>query len=94
MATAYLFEIPGITQDQGAAIIRELGLGGKPPAGQVLHVEGPMEGGLRVVDVWESQEALDAFVRDRLMPAIQRLGIAFPENFGPTAVWPVSAILK
>jgi hypothetical protein len=53
-----------------------------------------MEGGLRVVDVWESQDALDAFVRDQLMPALQRLGIAFPPNFQPTAVWPVSAILK
>ena len=53
-----------------------------------------MDGGLRVVDVWESQEALDTFVRDQLMPALQRLDIALPPNFRPAMVWPVSAMLK
>lgn len=91
MAIAFLFELPDMSSEQSAAIVRELDLGGKPPAGQILHVEGPMEGGgTRGVDVWESQEALEDFVRERLGPIMQRMGIALTE---PT-IWPVTTILK
>jgi hypothetical protein len=93
MATAYLFAIPGVTAEQGAAVLREIGLSG-PPAGQVLHIEGPMEGGLRIVDVWESQEALETFVGTLLMPAIQRLGLDFGAGVQPKAVWPVTGVLN
>jgi hypothetical protein len=51
-------------------------------------------GGTRVVDVWESQEAFDAFIRDRLQPAFAKAGVTWPADLRPTAVWPVSAILK
>jgi hypothetical protein len=95
MATAYVIEIPGMNQEQSAAVLRELGLTNTPPAGQILHIEGPMEGGgTRVVDVWESQEAFDAFIRDRLQPAFAKAGVTWPSDLRPTAVWPVSAILK
>ena len=95
MATAYLIEIPGMNSEQSAAVLRELGLTTTPPAGQILHLEGPMEGGgTRVVDVWESQEVFDTFIRDRLQPAFQKAGVSMPADFQPTAVWPVSAILK
>ena len=95
MAIAFLIEVPGLTQEQGEALLREVVPDRKPPAGQILHIEGPMEGGgLRVVDVWESEEAFTTFIRDQLMPAVQRLGIPFPENLMPTAAWSVSAVLK
>src|SRR3989440_1015158 len=45
MAIAYIIEIPGMNQEQSAAVLRELGLTNTPPAGQILHIEGPMEGG-------------------------------------------------
>lgn len=77
---------------QAATVLEELDLGGKPPAGQVLHVEGPMEGGgTRVMDVWESQEAFEGFIHERLAPIMQRLGVTPPT---PTVVWPVLAVLK
>jgi hypothetical protein len=95
MATAYLIEIPGMNQEQSAAVLRELGLTNTPPPGQILHIEGPMEGGgTRVVDVWESQEVFDAFIRDRLQPAFAKAGVTWSPDLRPTAVWPVSAILK
>jgi hypothetical protein len=95
MATAYVIEIPGMTPEQSAAVLRELGLRDTPPAGQILHVEGPMEGGgTRVVDVWESQEVFDAFIREHLMPAFQRAGVTGAEHLQPKAVWPVTAVLK
>jgi hypothetical protein len=50
------------------------GLGDEPPKGLVVHlaVERP-EGGLRYVDVWESEEECDRFVEERLHPVVHRL---------------------
>jgi hypothetical protein len=95
MATAYLIELPGMNQEQSAAVLRELGLTNTPPPGQILHIEGPMEGGgTRVVDVWESPDVFEAFIRDRLQPAFAKAGVTWPADLQPTAVWPVSATLK
>ena len=53
-------------------------LGGKTYKGGVFHVAGPKEGGWRVVDVWDSQEALDTFMRDKLMATMQKNGVPEP----------------
>jgi hypothetical protein len=45
-----------------------------PPKGMIFHSAGPVEGGWGVIDFWESREAFDAFVQDRLMPRLQGLG--------------------
>jgi hypothetical protein len=95
MAIAFLIEIPGMTAEQSAAVLRELGLTDRPPAGQVLHIEGPMEGGgMRVVDVWESPEVFQTFVQEQLGPAFQRAGVPLPADLQPKAAWPVTAVLK
>ena len=61
MAIAMMLEFPDMTEGQYAAAGQELQRDGAP-AGQLFHAGGPMEdGGIRVVDVWESQEAADAF---------------------------------
>ncbi len=95
MALAFLIEIPGMTPDQGAAVLRELGLSDRPPAGQVVHIEGPMEGGgMRIVDVWESQEAFQSFVQEQLGAAFARAGMTLPADLQPKAVWPVTGFLS
>ena len=52
-----------------------------------------MDGGMRVVDVWESPEAFQAFAQERLAAAFQEAGAAFPADMQPTAVWPVTGIM-
>jgi hypothetical protein len=95
MALAFLIEIPGMTVEQSAAVLHELGLADRPAAGQVLHVEGPIDGGgMRVVDIWESQELFQTFVQTQLAPAFGRAGMTFPADLQPKAVWPVTGILK
>jgi len=95
MAIAFLIEIPNMNAEQSAAVLRELGLNDTPPPGQILHVEGPMEGGgTRVVDVWESQEAFESFLHSRLGAAFNSAGVSLPADFQPKAVWPVTAVLK
>jgi hypothetical protein len=95
MALAFLIEIPNMTPEQGAVVLRELGLKDRPPSGQILHIEGPAEDGIyRVVDVWESAEVFQTFVQEQLGPAFARAGLTLPADMQPKAVWPVTAILK
>jgi hypothetical protein len=61
------------------------GLGDRPPDGLIVHlaIERP-EGGLRYVDVWESEADWDRFAEERLHPVvhpilIERLGTEPPE---------------
>lgn len=50
------------------------GLGDDPPPGLIIHlaVERP-EGGLRYIDVWESEADWDRFSEERLHPVVHPL---------------------
>lgn len=65
-----------------------LNLGGNSPAGNLFHVAGFADGGLRVVEVWESESALQTFL-GILGPLTQSMGIAPPE----VKIFPVHNIL-
>jgi hypothetical protein len=45
-----------------------------PPAGLLLHVAGPTDEGVRIIDVWESEDDWKRFRAERLAPAIAALG--------------------
>ncbi len=50
------------------------GLGDDPPKGLIVHLAVERaEGGLRYIDVWESEEDSDRFVEERLHPVVHRL---------------------
>lgn len=49
-------------------------LGEATPTGLILHVAGPTDEGFRIIDIWETEEAWQAFRADRLEPAIAALG--------------------
>jgi hypothetical protein len=88
MAVAFLLEWPGVTLDQYEAVVQDLDLGGKTYPGGIFHVAGPTESGLRVVDVWESEEAFGAF-QPKLVAALQKNGVQPPQ----VQAWPVHATL-
>lgn len=90
MAIGILIEIPGGTQKQYDKVLEKLQLGGKPAPGGLYHVAGPMDGGWRVVDVWESKEAFDTFFKAKLQKALQEAGVP---PFQPK-VFPVHNTLK
>jgi hypothetical protein len=88
MAIVVLQDFPGGTQEQYDKVTAQLNLGGHSPQGCLFHVAGMVEGGLRAVDVWESQDALNAFM-GVLGPVAQSVGIPQPQ----VTVWPVHNIL-
>ena len=77
MVYAYLQDVP-IGPEVYGRIVEELGP--EPLDGSLLHlcVRRP-DGGLRYVDVWESEEACARAFQDRIHPAVDRaLGGARP----------------
>lgn len=68
MAYAFTQDVP-INQAVYQRIVE--GLGDEPPKGLIVHlaIERP-EGGLRYIDVWESQEDADRFGEERLHPVV------------------------
>jgi hypothetical protein len=45
-----------------------------PPAGLIVHVAGRTDEGVRIIDVWEDEEAWERFRKECLAPAIAALG--------------------
>jgi hypothetical protein len=42
-------------------------------AGARFHAAGESPAGWRIIELWESREGLDAFIRDSLDPAVQEV---------------------
>ena len=79
MVVATLLEFPSVTQEQYERVGASLSRAG-PPLGILYHACGPVEGGWRIMDIWESQEAFDRFVDEAYIPAIQAQGGLAPSR--------------
>ncbi|MFI9583119.1 hypothetical protein ACIHCQ_15020 [Streptomyces sp. NPDC052236] len=67
--------LQGITTDQYDALNAELRkLPGDPFAGCLSHVCIPSSSGLHILDLWESEEAMEKF-GTIVMPIAERLGL-------------------
>jgi hypothetical protein len=62
-----------VTPELADEVEVEMGVRDDPPAGLIVHVRLERQGQWHVVDIWDSLEAYEAFVRDRLAPASQRV---------------------
>lgn len=90
MAMAFILEFPGATAAQYDAVIADMQLGGSVPPGAIFHVAGPMDGGWRVVDVWESPEAFERFRAEQIEPMTRKHGVGAPR----VTAFPVHNILR
>ncbi|MER7000684.1 hypothetical protein [Streptomyces sp. NPDC000410] len=82
MAIIVTMESPGVGEELYDAVIARLTDGGEftsladvPAPGLIAHVAGPVDGGWRWIDVWESEEALENFSKI-LQPILADLGHA------------------
>jgi quinol monooxygenase YgiN len=75
MAIGTVFVGPGVTQAQYEQVFNQVAPTDQMPTGMLSHVAGPTENGWCVVEVWESQEALQRFFEDTLNQALQQAGI-------------------
>ncbi len=81
MAIGLIFFGTGVTQAQYEQVRNEVAPGNKLPPGMLYHAGGPAQNGWRVVEVWESQEAADRFVKEKLGAALQKASITVQPEF-------------
>jgi hypothetical protein len=85
MPVAMMVDNPQGSQETYDQVREQAGL--DRAAGGVLHVAGPSpNGGWRVIEVFDSEDAAKRFVQERLVPAFQAIGAPPPP---PPEFWPV-----
>jgi hypothetical protein len=92
MAVAFVQEFPIVDGDTSTtnydAVVEELGLDAAPD-GLIAHTAGfdHDRGVFRIFDVWESREAGQRFMDERLMPIVERMAAEVGEaEFAPPTV--------
>lgn len=89
MPVLVIAEAPGGTAELDKAMMEALNLAADPPQGARVRLAGPTETGWRIVSLWDSRESFDAFLRDRLTPALERAGRSIPEF----EFWPIESVI-
>jgi hypothetical protein len=79
MAVLVIAENLGGTAEVDEAVVKSLNLITDPPPGARFRMAGPMHGGWRVLSLWESREAFESFVDQRLKPALEAAGRPQPQ---------------
>lgn len=74
MAVVMQMTWSGVTTGQYDAARKVIGMDTTPLAGCLSHVAWQQDGALRVVDVWESEQAWTTYLHDRLLPGIHQVG--------------------
>jgi hypothetical protein len=77
VAVAVQLDFHGATIEQYDQINERIGLlpGGPASAQELFHWVARTEDGFRVVDVWESREAFEAFAHEKLSPIYHEVGV-------------------
>jgi heme-degrading monooxygenase HmoA len=75
LAIGAVFSINGVTQAQYEQVFQKVSPNGQMPAGMLFHVAGPTESGWCVVEIWESQDAVQRFFETTLHSALEQAGI-------------------
>jgi hypothetical protein len=83
MAEGLILEFEGVGREQYKAVNAQLGIDmdsgqGDWPAGLAFHAGGAKPGGWVVFEVWDSQEAQQQFMNERLARALKEGGISDP----------------
>lgn len=91
MSVAMIMRWDGFTTEQYDKVRTMVDLDQNFPPGAKLHVVTHDGSALRVTDVWESGEALNTFVNNRLMPAIHSIGVTTQPE---VEVYPLHALLS
>ena len=78
MAVCLIIENPDQTQELTERVLAHVRSTGPVPAeGARLFLGGPAEPGWRFISVWDSEEAIDRFIAERLIPAYAEAGMSF-----------------
>ena len=81
MAILAIFEATGHTEAQYDQVRRRVSPDNRLPPGMLSHAAGTSETGFCVVEVWESQEALQQFFEQAVSQPLQEAGMNVQSRF-------------
>jgi len=81
MAVGVQLDFGGATLEQYDRVNELTGLlpFGPAPRNELFHWVAKTDRGIRVIDVWESRDAFERFVHERLGPVFEEVGMPGPE---------------
>lgn len=80
MPVAFMLDFPDGSLKQYDDVVAKMQLGGQLPPGALFHCAGAGPGGgVRVLDVWESDAAFQAYAEARIRPLSAEAGLLPPE---------------
>jgi hypothetical protein len=68
-------DVEGLTPEEYRSVLDKMGVETHPDAHIYLHITASIEDGFRVIEIWDSKEAFEEFLKNRLAPANEALGI-------------------
>ena len=74
MAVHIRIELPGVGVEEFDRIDGAINARDNHPEGLIFSGSGPVDGGWRVLDFWESRAHFDAFAVERIGPAVAAAG--------------------
>jgi hypothetical protein len=74
MAVVVVNEVEGGSKDFYEQVSGKVMSGGRLPDGCQLHIAGPIEGGWRIITVWDSEDDFQRFRNEKLIPALSEVG--------------------
>ncbi len=80
MAVGVLVDYPDVTLEQYDEVVEIMGLlpGGPPPSGVLFHCVTKTDTGIRIIDVWDSRQALVEFQEETIVPLFRKIGVMHP----------------
>ena len=79
MAILAIVACKGLTKAHYESLRKTVNWEGHPPMGLMFHAAGfDDSGSIRVADVWDSKESMEAFFKVRLLPAIRSMNCPEP----------------
>jgi len=73
-------DVIGLSTNEYRAVLDKMGVETNPAANIFLHLTAPIDGGYRIIEIWDSKEAFEEFLQKRLTPANEALGIKSKAN--------------
>jgi hypothetical protein len=76
MAVGISITLPGVGVEEFDRVDAVIDVRGNHPDGLIFSASGPVDGGWRVIDLWESRAHFDAFAAERIGPAVAATGVS------------------
>ena len=80
MAILALVSADGMSKEIYEQLRKEVNWEGNAPSGGMFHVAANGTKGMRIADIWSSEQDFNNFINSRIKPALQKRNISLPET--------------